>query len=402
LKVLLAHPGTQHSGRIARQLTRLGYLNEFHTGIAVGDHGFGAWLLERLPTSLQRRISNRRVGGVPAKRLRVHPVGELRAMYRQRIGTPAQHVLHDRNSHFQDRISNASLKVDAVIGFDTSSWKLAQRCRTLGIPFILDQSTPHPDSKTAVGAHLHERYPHWADDDDLRLDAVRIVEETEHQLATKIVVASTFCKATLVGHGVSASRIEVNPYGVDCQQFAVRIRQDPRPARLCFVGSINARKGVPQLLHAWDAVARRDAELWFVGSAPGNALTLLQAHRNVIYKGAVPHRELASLLGSCDALVFPSFFEGFGLVILEAMACGLPVITTEATAGPDLIRQGVNGWIVPAGDDEALKHAIELFLSDPGKVAAMGREARATAERFTWDAYGDRWKRILSDACSSS
>ena len=89
-----------------------------------------------------------------------------------------------------------------------------------------------------------------------------------------------------------------------------------------------------------------------------------------------------------DVLVFPSLFEGFGLVITEAMSQGTPVITTDRTAGPDLITHGENGWLIEAGSTEALKQAIEELLYRPEMIESTGRAAMETARLRPWEVYG--------------
>jgi glycosyltransferase involved in cell wall biosynthesis len=101
------------------------------------------------------------------------------------------------------------------------------------------------------------------------------------------------------------------------------------------------------------------------------------------------------LLGQCDVLVLPSYFEGLALVQLEALAAGLPIIATEATGAPDLITDGVEGYIIPTGDGDALRDAMQKFISSPEKAARMSQAARHCAERYSWDAYGERWMGIL-------
>jgi glycosyltransferase involved in cell wall biosynthesis len=101
----------------------------------------------------------------------------------------------------------------------------------------------------------------------------------------------------------------------------------------------------------------------------------------------------------CDVFVLPSYFEGFGLVLLEAMASGLPIITTTATAGPDILTEGTDGWNIEPGDLASLVERMNYCLEHPAEVREMGRQARATAQRFTWSAYGERWMRILAEVC---
>ena len=398
MKVLLAHPGTQYSARLAQQLARVQVLGAFHTGIAIAEGGFLQGLLPWLPRRLRRKLLNRRVGGVPAGSVRLHVVDEALALLSLRMGGEAQAVFHRRNGRFQRGIADAEIRAaDAVIGFDTSGWILAQSCRAAGVPFVLDQSIGHPASMAREYDKLRARYPGWSHHAQPRLPVVARAEEMEHELAARIVVASSFTRATLVDNGIAADRIRINPYGVDCSQFRPRTGSAAAVMRFVFVGSVSVRKGVAQLLEVWRRLAPAKAELWIVGPADKPAIAVLEGIAGVVYKGAVPHSELPMLLAQCDVFVFPSFFEGFALVILEAMACALPVITTTATAGPDIIEPGVSGWVLPPGDDEALAATMEACLRQPAANAQMGMQARMTAERHTWDSYGARWRAILDE-----
>jgi starch synthase len=94
-------------------------------------------------------------------------------------------------------------------------------------------------------------------------------------------------------------------------------------------------------------------------------------------------------------LVLPSYFEGFGLVLLEALAAGMPIIASDATAAPDLITAGVEGYLVPVGDVDALREVMKRFVDSPKDLAWMAQAARLCAEQHSWDAYGDRWMSLL-------
>jgi glycosyltransferase involved in cell wall biosynthesis len=188
----------------------------------------------------------------------------------------------------------------------------------------------------------------------------------------------------------------VNPYGVDLQLFHPPAkRSDGKPLRFLFLGAISARKGVPLLLDAWRKIAAPEAELWLVGPITTHERTLIPPLPRLKVLGPYPHRDLPKLLKQCDVLVFPSYCEGFALVLLEALASGMPIITTDATAGPDLITDGLEGRIIPTGDLDALCEAMEQFVRQPDKAHSMSGAARRCAERFSWDSYGDRWRDIL-------
>ena len=103
-----------------------------------------------------------------------------------------------------------------------------------------------------------------------------------------------------------------------------------------------------------------------------------------------------------DVFVFPSLFEGFGLVLLEAMASGLPVITTQNTGGPDLIQEGKEGFIIPAGSVEALRGKIRWMIDNRERAAEIGRKAHARAKEMTWGSYGKNYSLILTEIINNS
>jgi starch synthase len=396
-KALLVHPGTQYSFQLAGQLQRHGCLSRFWTGLAYVPGSPLGHYVECLPMRVQRQLANRSLDGVPVEKLRTRPLSELRALRQLRAGHDDQSVMYKRNAAFQRQIPQQELAdSNVVIGFDTSSWILIERASELGLPFLLDQSIGHPLSYRAIFPMLRQKFPGWAEDFPPRFPEQLKAEKAEHRLASRIVAASSFTRRTLIEQGVPAEKIVVNSYGVDLDKFSAGLRGDSsRPVRFVFLGSLGARKGVPLLLESWRSLAPTAAELWLVGPVSEGNARLIPALPGLRLIGKVPHRELPELFRQCDVLVLPSYFEGFGLVLLEAMAAGLPIIATDATAAPDLITQGIEGYVIPVGDGEALRDAMQRFIKSPGDLARMSPAARLAAERFSWDAYGDRWLDIL-------
>ncbi len=396
IKTLLAHPGTQHSFHLARELERLGALEVFYTGVAWRPGGKLDRLMRFAPTQFARRLGNRRLQVPFQTRVEKRTAIELMALWKTSLGHDEQEVMQERNQRFQESISKDALAAaDVVIGVDTGSWILARSCRELRRPFVLDQSIGHPDAKQQMHERVREQYPEWDEGFEARLPAVREAEISEQQDATAIVAASSFTKRTLVENGVTPEKVHVVPYGVDCHRFHLGADGSTRPFRFIFVGAITARKGIPLLAEAWRKLNPPDAELWLVGPTPAKARRLLSQIPRLHVKKAVPQREVPALLQQCDVFVFPSYFEGFGLVLLEAMACGLPVITTTATAGPDIVTSNRDGWIIEPGDVDALIERMQACLADRSQIKEMGGTARHTAERFTWESYGRQWLGIL-------
>jgi alpha-maltose-1-phosphate synthase len=399
LKALLAHPGTQYSGQLARQLHRHDCLLRFWTSFGLVENGLIERAIRRAMPTPPDWLGHRTVTGVPIDKIRTIPWLEFAALLRLRLGGEPQVVMHWRNERFQRAIAQADIEEsEVVVGFDTSSNILADRAAKAGRPLILDQTIAHPRSKHRVYEAIKAQYPDWADDLDVRADKISAAETSEHEKAAKIVVASSFTKRTLVENGVPENKIVLNPYGVDLNKFSI---QPPeirgRPFRFLFVGLVCARKGIPILLQAWQRLKRSDAELWIVGPLTPTAAAKCRSGGNVKVLGKQPHASVASIMSQSDVFVFPSYFEGFGLVLLEAMAAGLPVLTTTATAAPDIVTEGRDGFIIRPGDVDALVNKMNFCLSNRDLLAEMGARARATAETFSWDAYGDRWDDILKE-----
>ena len=396
VKTLLLHPGTQYSHRLACQLNRVGYLYKFITGIAITANDS---LLKWLPDIIRTKISNRILDcSLSAEQVKSIPVPELLALFQLWRGKNMESVMHQRNISFQRSIPRKHIETaECFIGFDTSSWILAEQVTKIKKPFFLDQSIAHPREKERIYADLRTNYPTWAEGIQQKEDRYIHVEETEYALATRIVVASSFTKESLIRQGVTAEKICMNPYGVSESFFRKRDKPERKnKIRFLYLGLLGVRKGLPFLLETWKEFELHCiAELWLAGPASEDVQLIVQSIEGVQYKGKIPFQQMPTLIKECDSLVFPSFFEGFGQVILEAMAGGLPVITTDATAGPDIIENGTDGLLIRAGDKKSLAENMSRLAHDPSLCIEMGARAVEKAQSFSWDAYGDRWKRII-------
>lgn len=396
--MLLAHPGTQYAPRLAAELHKRDLLLRYWTASGIAEGSSIDRVIGFLPSRAQKPFRNRLVRGIPQSQVRTIPLLELACMARMRIRVGGEAALCRRNAVFQQRVSAVDIDASrAVIGFDTSSWILAERCRQANTPLVLDQSIGHPLSKERVYRDLRARYLDWGETFSTKANNLLEHEREEHVAAAAIVVASSFTRKSLVENGVDESKIVTNPYGVDFEQFRpTESEKRSRPLRFLFVGLVNARKGVPLLLEAWRALQRRsDAELWIVGAVAESVRPLIPKLPGLRLFEPRPHDELPELFRECDVFVFPSFFEGFGLVLLEAMACGLPIIASDATAAPDLVSRPEHGIVTDSGSLDQLISAIQSFVDRPDQLPIAARAARARAEEFSWDVYGQRWASLI-------
>ncbi len=207
--------------------------------------------------------------------------------------------------------------------------------------------------------------------------------------------------AELESLGVHSSRVSVAPCGVDTELLTPTGRTDPkgRRHRIGVVGRLVPRKGVELVIQALALLAdrgRKDIELVIVGGSvegrrdeetrrlAGIARSLGVANR-VFFRGSVPHPELPPLMRSFDTVVCAPWYEPFGIVPLEAMACGVPVIGTAVGGLLDTIIDGETGIHVPPKDPEAIASAITRVLGDPHLADRLARNACERISReYTW------------------
>jgi len=214
--------------------------------------------------------------------------------------------------------------------------------------------------------------------------------------AVRVLTVSERTKRDLVElYRVAPEKIIVIPNGVD---LAFRPGPDARRDYALLVGAIQARKDP---LAAADAAFAAGLPLVVAGPAKDPALARELERRGAILRGYVPKEELAELYRGAACLVFPSRYEGFGLPVLEAMACGTPVVATRVGGLQTVVQHGESGLLVPAGDHQALAAAIEQVLMDHRLRMHLAHGSRDRAEHFTWGRVGDGiqtlYRRVLGE-----
>jgi len=208
---------------------------------------------------------------------------------------------------------------------------------------------------------------------------------SEVKLATHFLCASSLTKKSLTFKGISEDKIRVIPYGVDTSKFTFSERKQSEIFKVIFIGSLNQRKGITYLLDALTEM--NNVELTIVTRGIYDE-SLIQNYNFPIHVVIdVPHDKLQVELHKAHCFVLPSILEGFGQVILEAMATGIPVIATENTAAIDIIEIGKDGFITPIRDIQAIKESLEKLQSDFSFTQTMGKAAYEKAKIYTWEKF---------------
>jgi alpha-maltose-1-phosphate synthase len=400
MRISLIHPtGNPNSREAALALSEANLLYEVITTIAYDPNNSISRYLNFLPKNISKRVTDelgRRTWVAPnGVFMRSHSWREIirialvKTGLSERLGLRQQQLVDWIYASLDDHVAKHHLQcLAAVYAYEDGAATTFQVAKQQGILCLYDLPIPFYRKNQDIQIEEANKFPDLAPALQAVQEPTWKIErkEQEIQLADHIFVASSFTKKSLLDVGVQPEKISVIPYGAPIEYFQPKRKTD-KLFRALFVGRVEPRKGVHYLLKAWQELQLSEAELLLVGinEFPKNWLS---RYSDIFrYVPSVPHASLNQYYTAANVLVFPSLVEGFGLVLLEAMACGIPVITTTNTAGPDILTDGVEGFIVPIRDVEALKEKLEWCYRHPHSLAEMGRAARRKAEQLTWGLY---------------
>lgn len=208
------------------------------------------------------------------------------------------------------------------------------------------------------------------------------------------------CLSALSGRSIE--EIPRIPVGVDVERFRPG-GQEEISRSILFVGRLELRKGVDFLLDALPRVRRAvpDVRVFLAGRGRERSRLVRRCSElgladHVAFLGPLSEDELTRWYGRCQVQVVPSLFEGLGIVALEAMASGLPVVATRGSGLEDAVRHRSTGFLVDHGDHGGLAHRLVSLLSRPGLLRKLGTDARRHVVRnFSWEVVLDRWEVVL-------
>ncbi len=272
------------------------------------------------------------------------------------------HLFQWQDEHFDHSVAKNLRPAEVIHGLPGQCQATFERAHALGMTTVLNHATGPID---AVQDALSEEYGRlgMAMERETRLDhRYRNRFEREMALADYHCVASTVVAEQMKSIGISNDRLWVVPYGADESVFYSTVRNHHKgPFRIVFAGQLTLRKGVRFLLEALTQAAMPSWEMHFYGPSSHETRTCLTQYQGatpLTFHGAVSQDKLAHAFRQADLLVLPSLEEGFGLVVVQALCCGLPCVVSHQTGAKDLIRHRVNGSIVPVADPERLAQEI--------------------------------------------
>ena len=395
--ILLSHPtANQNVRQTALALAEAGLLEEFWTCVDWKRGGFLDRSLSLLPRT-RRELRRRSFPAELKPFIKTFPWREWGRLISGRIGlgSLAQHetgffsmdaVYHSLDRHVAHRLSSGG-NIKAVYAYDDAALESFRIARNRGMKCIYEHPIVYWRQVREYQREEAALHPEWAPTlGSLRDSDEKLARKDEElALADIVITSSRFSRESLSRVPGLKADVHVIPYGAPPISNRAMAKRAGK-FRVIFVGALSQAKGLGYLLKA-AARLERQIELTLIGhrvSALIPEQPVLDRHRWI---QSLPHEDLLEEISRHDVLVFPSLHEGFGLVIPEAMAQGLVVITTSHTAGPDLIADGVDGYIVPIRSAEAIEERLVRLITDRDLLAEMKLAARRKAATWQWETY---------------
>lgn len=401
MSVVLSHPtGSPFVRAVLRTLVRDRRLESFWTAIAMPP-GLGNSRI--LSEGLRRELGRRAFPEVPWTQTRVRPMRETIRLGAQRLGLTGM-VRHEGGWASVDQVYRAldrnvagylrrhPSSMTAVYAYEDGAYHTFSAAKSLGIKRIYDLPIAHWRMLRRLLQEEASLHPGWAPTmEGLDDSADKLARKDEEiRLADQLVVASSFTRRSVEEAFGANLQIAVVPYGAPPTLADRPSRRAPgEPLHVFYAGHLSQRKGLVYLIAAMEKLTI-PWRITLAGPRPDNSpaeLDHFMADERCVWLGHVPHRTLLEKMCAAHVFVFPSIVEGFGMVLYEAMAAGLPVITTPNTAGPDIMTDGREGYIVPIRDPDAIASKLTTLFEDGPLREQMALAALACAARSGWDGY---------------
>jgi len=408
-KITIYHPfGNANTRAAVDGIYKQGILESFHTCIACFKETFLYKLSSFGPLKELRR---RYFSSFLQNKTITHPFKELGRQIAPKIKFNSliahekgifcvDNICHDLDTKVAKYIQKNKEKIGGVYAYEDCALKTFGTAKSNDIKCIYDLPIGYWRAMQSLLNEERTKNPEWAitlggfNDSDKK----RQRKDAELQLADKIYVASSFTKKTLEMYPGKLADIEVIPYGfppVNTKRKYDDIQN--RKIRVLFVGGLSQRKGLSYFFEAIKGLEDK-IEATVVGRGNLDACPALKKALSIVnYIPSLPHDEILKLMATQDLFIFPSLFEGFGLVITEAMSQGTPVITTDRTCGPDIMNNGIDGWVIKAGETKPIRDLLLTFISNPIILIKAGQAAIHTASQRPWSVY----EKELADSINS-
>ncbi len=296
---------------------------------------------------------------------------------------------------FARSIGSLNIQHNVFFGYSYDSLEMLREERRNGSLAILCQTDPGPahfrmviEEETKWPLYATPRSSCWTQKRDGRL-------RQEWDLADVIIANSVWTRDSIIPEGAPASKIEILPlaYGPGTGMIPRREQGENGHLKVLWLGNVALGKGIQYLVEAARLLVDKPVEFLVAGNIFIASAIMKNGPKNIRWLGRIPRSATCALYNDCDVFVFPTLSDGFGITQLEALAHGLPVITTPNCG--HVVDEGKTGFIIPPRDPRTLANAILRFVGNPGLARQMAPTCRAAAQAFSVEAYGKRLVEIV-------
>ena len=280
--------------------------------------------------------------------------------------------------------------ISGVYCYEDQAYYTFQAANEIGIKCIYDLPTGYWRTKERLLENEKKDNQGWSITlkglSDSREKLLR--KDKELQYADAIVVGSSFIKMSLNDFPGLLPPIKVIPYGFPEVNYSRKYEPIvDRKIKVLFVGTLSQQKGLSYMFESWERFHNK-IDLTVVGAGDIDECPIMKEYlSSVNYLGTLFHDEILKIMSSQDVLIFPSLFDGFGLVVTEAMSQGTPCIVSDRSCGPDIITNGYDGWIIEAGSTESISRVLKSIIDNPDLLQEFGERAKKKAAQRPWAMY---------------
>lgn len=400
-RVVVAHPSKQHSFYTASAFEQAGMLEAYITTIYDKEGSVTNILKRILRGNELKKLKTRSCELLPNKKVvqffefdylisiflnRFHSLRIIREQHRKYVA-----------KKFGRKVALYVMKheIDAVVMYDSTAEEcfkiLKKKCpKVLRILDVSIATRPfmkknfENDMKIFNHKELYKEHIDFWNTRNMN-SYIREIE-----LANAYFVPSDIVKRSITFCDENAQNIKIIPYGVDIDKFSYSEKQkDNKCLNIIYVGQVTHRKGIHHLLNVISKFPKDKIKLDLVGTydKKSNLYIKYNQMENINFCGFITRDKLSQKYKSSDLFVFPTLGEGFGLVVLESLACGVPVLCSDLAGGDDAIQEGVNGFKFNPFNEQELKLKIQYCIDNIENIRSMNSNCRNSILEYTWDNY---------------
>ena len=408
--VTISHPfGNANVRAVLKALKDSDHLEKFWTTVGISKQGGCRYA----PRPLQSEFHKRSFDLDPLQ-IETHSLREIVRHLAKKSGfqyltrhesgwASIDQVWRSLDRHVARNLQRERIEGDIVYAYEDGALETFRAAKKRGMKSVYDLPIGYWKMGREIYRQERESNPEFAPMLGGVLDSDEKCERKEEEvsLADQILACSPFVRKSLIDYGVDERRIKLvqfgAPQGVPVKSWDAS--SDQKNLKLLFVGRMDQRKGIGYLLRVMRSLGKHcPVDLHVIGELPHDMTPLIPYRDQFTHEASLSQERVFQRMREADLLVLPTLFEGQALVVLEAMAAGIPVLVTRSSGAEEVVRDGVEGWVIKSQNEDALKEKLEWAIANRSLLPEMGRTASQRAKEFTWDAYGEEVLRIILEA----